>query len=580
MGLHSLYLVWDWVKRGERSAWSRLDGMFAGWYDTTSARQENQPSLFKHQMSTPKILVTDDVNDSGLAPLRDAGFDVLKKVGLSADEIRVVLADSDGLIVRSETKITPELMESAARLRVIGRAGVGVDNIDVPAATARGIVVMNAPDGNTITTAEHTIALLVALARNVPQANSSVKAAKWERKRFVGAELRGKTLGIVGLGRIGRAVAQRAGALGMKIVAHDPFIVAGQTGEVEIEAASLDEVLARADFLTVHTPLTNETRGLINAGAFAKMKQGARVINCARGGLIDEQALCDAIASGKIAGAALDVFEQEPPATDHPLLSFDQVIVTPHLGASTTEAQEAVAFTVAEQMRDYFLTGALRGAVNMPALGAQESATLQPYLSLAESLGRFQAQLAESAVREVRLEFAGELVDIDAAPVTRAFLAGLLRGVSARVNVVNAFLIAEERGIRVTTSYVRGSNAVSAIRTSVVTEGGEQTASGSVFTTAEGYREGRLTRINGFRIEAMPRGHMLVMHNRDVPGVIGRVGTILGEAGINISAFHLGRRERGGEAMAIIEVDGSLDKPTVDKLVATDAVLSLRQIEL
>jgi len=527
-----------------------------------------------------RILVADEVSDEGLEPLRSAGFAVEKKTGLAPADLVIELANRDGLIVRSETKVTAEVLNGASTLRVIGRAGVGVDNIDVAAATARGIIVMNAPDGNTITTAEHTIALLVALARNVPQANNSVKAAQWERKRFVGAELRGKTLGIVGLGRIGRAVAQRASALGMNIVAYDPFIAADQTHDVEIQIAPLDEVLARADFLTVHTPLTNETHGIINASAFAKMKTGARVINCARGGLIDERALCDAITSGKIAGAALDVFEQEPPPADHPLLAFDQVIVTPHLGASTTEAQQAVAVTVAEQMRDYLLTGAVRGAVNMPALGALESVTLQPYLSLAESLGRFQAQLIDSQVREVRLEFAGELVELDAAPVTRAFLAGLLRDISARVNIVNAFVIAEERGISVTTSYVRGSTAASAIRTSVTSASGEQTASGSVFTTAEGYRAGRITRINGFRIEAIPRGHMIVMHNRDVPGVIGKVGSILGDAGINISAFHLGRRERGGEAMAIIEVDAPLDKPTVDKLVATDAVLSLRQIEL
>ncbi len=527
-----------------------------------------------------RIFVADDISDDGLEPLRSAGFTVDKKTGLSAAELVTELANRDGLIVRSETKVTVDVLNAAPTLRVVGRAGVGVDNIDVPAATARGIIVMNAPDGNTITTAEHTIALLVALARNVPQANSSVKALKWERKRFVGAELRGKTLGIVGLGRIGRAVAQRAAALDMNIVAYDPFIAADQTHDVEIQVATFDEVLARADFLTVHTPLTNETRGLINTDAFAKMKTGARVINCARGGLIDERALYDAIASEKIAGAALDVFEQEPPPADHPLLSLDQVIVTPHLGASTTEAQQAVAVTVAEQMRDYLLTGALRGAVNMPAFGAQELATLQPYLSLAQSLGHFQAQLIDSPVREVRLEFAGELVELDAAPVTRAFLAGLLRDISARVNVVNAFMIADERGIAVTTSYVRGASAASAIRTSVTSANGEQTASGSVFTTAEGYREGRITRIDGFRIEAIPRGNMIVMHNRDVPGVIGKVGGILGDAAINISAFHLGRRERGGEAMAIIEVDAPLDQKTFDRLSQLDSILALRQIEL
>jgi D-3-phosphoglycerate dehydrogenase len=536
--------------------------------------------MSKENVVNGHILVADEVSDEGLEPLRSAGFTVEKKTGLSPTQLIAELANRDGLIVRSETKVTAEVLDCVTNLRVIGRAGVGVDNIDVAAATARGIIVMNAPDGNTITTAEHTIALLVALARNVPQANSSVKAAQWERKRFVGSELRGKTLGIIGLGRIGRAVAQRAAALGMKIVAHDPFLAANQTHDFDIQIGSFDEVLACADFLTVHTPLTNETRGLINANAFAKMKPGARVINCARGGLIDEHALYDAITSGKIAGAALDVFEQEPPPADHPLLSLDSVIATPHLGASTAEAQQAVAVTVAEQIRDYLLTGAVRGAVNMPALGAQESATLQPYLLLAESLGRFQAQLIDSPVREVRLEFAGELVELDAAPATRAFLAGLLRDISARVNIVNAFVIAEERGISVTTSYVRGSTAASAIRTSVSSASGEQTASGSVFTTAEGYREGRITRIDGFRIEAIPRGNLIVMHNKDVPGVIGKVGSILGDAGINISAFHLGRRERGGEAMAIIEVDAPMGRSTLENLRELDSITTLRQIEL
>ena len=527
-----------------------------------------------------KILVSDDVSESGLEPLRNGSFTLEKRTRLTPAELATALKDCDGLIVRSETKVTDELMNAAPKLRVIGRAGVGVDNIDLPAATARGIVVMNAPDGNTITTAEHTIALLVALARSVPQANLSLKSGKWERKNFIGTELQGKTLGIIGLGRIGRVVARRALALGMKVIAFDPFVVAESARDLEMELQPMDEVLARADFLTVHTPLTAETRGIIGADAFSKMKHGVRIINCARGGLIDENALYQAIKSGKVAGAALDVFEIEPPPSDHQLLQLDEVIATPHLGASTTEAQEGVALTVAEQMRDFLLGGALRGAVNLPAIDQKVLATLQPYLSLAESLGRFHAQLAGGAIREVRLEFAGELVDIDAAPVTRAFLAGILRDVSARVNAVNAFLIAEERGIAVTTSYVRGANVASAIRSSVNSPTSEQTASGSVFTTAEGYREGRLTRINGFRIEAVPRGFMLVMHNRDVPGVIGRVGTILGDAGINISAFHLGRRERGGEAMAVIEIDGPLDDKTISSLRNCDSILTAQQIEL
>jgi D-3-phosphoglycerate dehydrogenase len=528
-----------------------------------------------------KIFVADEVSDSGLQPLRDAGFLVEKRVRLSPSELRAALDGCAGLVVRSETKVTSELMDHATALRVVGRAGVGVDNIDVPAATERGIVVMNAPDGNTITTAEHTIALLIALARRVPQANSSLKSGHWDRKAFIGVELQGKTLGLVGMGRIGRTVAARARAFGMKIVAFDPFIAPEQARDAEIELTPLDELFATADFITIHTPLTAETRGIIGSEAFARMKKGVRIINCARGGLVDEGALHDAIKSGIVAGAALDVFVQEPPAVDHPLLLLDEVIATPHLGASTTEAQEGVAFTVAEQMRDYLLSGALRGAVNVPSLGTKELAVLRPYIELAEKLGRFQAQLVDSAVREVKLELAGEIVELNAAPVTRSFLAGLLRDVSARVNAVNAFLIAEERDISVTTSYFRaGADFVPSIRTRVVGAGGEQWLAGTIFGFGEQAREGRITEIDGFHIEAVPHGHMLVMRNRDVPGVIGRVGTMLGERGVNISRFHLGRRERGGEAMAVIEVDAALDKEALEALRSLEQIVSATEIEL
>lgn len=528
-----------------------------------------------------KILVSDDVSDSGLEPLKRAGFIVEKRTGLSKEELLEAVADFDGLIVRSETKVTEDVISAARSLRVIGRAGVGVDNIDVTAATRRGVVVMNAPDGNTITTAEHTIALLISLARSVPQASSSLKAGRWERKKFIGVELQGKTLGIVGLGRIGRVVASRARAMGMLIVAYDPFIAPDQARDLEIELAPLEDVYARADFLTVHTPLTAETRGLINRDVLAKMKKGARVINCARGGLIDEAALYEAVESGHIAGAALDVFSQEPPPSDHPLLNLDQVIVTPHLGASTTEAQEGVAFTVAEQMRDYLSGGALRGAVNVPALGQKELSLLQPYLGLAESMGRFQAQLVDKAVSEVKIEFAGEIVDVDAAPVTRAFLSGLLRDVSARVNVVNAFLIADERGIKVTTTYVRTSgDSTPAIRSEIVADQSNHTVAGTLVGYGGNRREGRITEIDGFHLEATPQGYLLVMRNRDVPGVIGRVGTTLGEGGVNISHFHLGRRERGGEAMAVIEIDAPIDRETLEALKSLDQVIAARSIEL
>lgn len=528
-----------------------------------------------------KIFVADDVSESGLGPLRAAGFIVEKRPGLAPRELREALQDCEGLIVRSETKVTSDLLEAANNLRVIGRAGVGVDNIDVTAATIRGVVVMNAPDGNTITTAEHTIALLISLARSIPQASSSLKAGRWDRKKFIGVELQGKTLGVVGLGRIGRVVASRARAMGMQIVAYDPFIAPEQARDLEIELASIDEVYARADFLTVHTPLTPETRSLINRDAISKMKKGARIINCARGGLVDEQALYEALIDGSIAGAALDVFVEEPPAAENKLLQLDQVIATPHLGASTKEAQEGVAFTVAEQMRDFLLTGALRGAVNVPAMGIKEFNLLQPYVALAESMGRFQAQLVNKAVTEVKIEFAGEIVEMDAAPVTRAFLAGLLRGVSARVNVVNAFLIAEERGIKVTTTYVRsGTEMAPALRTQISAGSSTQSLAGTLFGYGEQRREGRITEIDGFNLEARPHGHMLVTRNHDVPGVIGGIGTILGQGGVNISRFHLGRRERGGEAMAVIEVDAALSTETLQALRSLRQVISAQPIDL
>jgi D-3-phosphoglycerate dehydrogenase len=528
-----------------------------------------------------KVFVADDVSEAGLQPLRSGPFEVEKRTGLSVPELIAALDGCEGLIVRSETKVTAEILDAATSLRVIGRAGVGVDNIDVNAATQRGVVVMNAPDGNTITTAEHTIALLVSLARSIPQASSSLKAGRWERKKFIGVELRGKTLGVVGLGRIGRVVVSRARAMGMAIVAYDPFIAPEQARDLEIELATLDEVYSRADFLTVHTPLTAETRNLIDADVLAKMKPGARIINCARGGLVNEDALYEAIKSGHIGGAALDVFSQEPPPADLKLLELNEVIVTPHLGASTTEAQEGVALTVAEQMRDFLLSGALRGAVNVPALGMKELNLMQPYLGLAESLGRFQAQLVDKPVREVRIEYAGEIVEVDAAPVTRSFLAGLLRDISARVNVVNAFLIADERGIKVTTTYHRATgDAVPAIRTEIFTGESGQSLAGTLFGSGGQSREGRITEIDGFHLEATPRGHLLVMRNRDVPGVIGRVGTVLGEGGVNISHFHLGRQERGGEAMAVIEVDIPLSRETLSALRALDPVTSAHEIDL
>ncbi|HYE16412.1 MAG TPA: phosphoglycerate dehydrogenase [Pyrinomonadaceae bacterium] len=534
----------------------------------------------REEGAAAKIFVADDVNESGLEPLRAAGLRVEKRTGLKGEELAEAVRGADGLVVRSETKVTAELMESAPRLRVIGRAGVGVDNIDVPAATQRGVVVMNAPDGNTITTAEHTMALLLALARRVPQGNASLKAGRWERKKFVGVELRGKTLGVVGLGRIGRVVARCARGLEMRVVAFDPFVAPEQLRDEGVELLPLEEVCARADFVTVHAPLTPETRGIIGARELSMMKEGVRVINCARGGLVDERALHAAIKEGRVAGAALDVFEQEPPDADNPLIALEEVVATPHLGASTKEAQEGVAVIVAEQMRDFFLTGAVRGAVNLPALGAQELTALGPYVWLAERLGRFHAQLIDEPVREVEIEYAGEAADLDASPVTRAFLAGLLGKVSARVNVVNALLIADERGIAVKDSYRRGGAAgemTPPVRTRVRTTAGEHTVSGALFGAQS---DGRIVEIDGFNIEVIPAGNVLVTRSSDVPGVIGRVGTCLGNHGVNISRFHLGRRVRGGEAMAVIEADAPPDDETLAELRSFPEVFSARRIDL
>lgn len=528
-------------------------------------------------MSEIKIFIADDVNEEKLAPLVEAGFTVEKETKLDFDALAEKLKDADGVIVRSATRITADLMDKADKLRVIGRAGVGVDNIDVKAATARGIVVMNAPDGNTITTAEHTIALLVSMARNVPQAHAKLQAGTWDKKSFVGVELNEKTLGVIGLGRIGRHVAKIAKGFGMKILAFDPFVSSEQAKDFGFELGSLDEVFAKADFLTIHTPVTDETRNIIGREAFAKMKKGVRIVNCARGGLVDEAALLEAIENGTVAAAAMDVFATEPLDANSPLLKNDKIITTPHLGASTTEAQQGVALTVAEQMRDFLLSGELRNAVNAPSMAATELEAFQPFIDLGEKLGRFQAQIMnENPVLAVKIEYAGELAEKDATPVTRAFLAGLLKDVSARVNVVNALHITEERGITITTSYTQSKRSSYDIRTAVSSENAEQTASGMVFANGEG----RITEIGNFAIEAVPSGFMLLTKNKDVPGVIGKIGTLLGEAEVNISRFYLGREAKGGEALAIIEIDSPLEENVLSDLRNLEAVNVARQVKL
>lgn len=529
-------------------------------------------------MNNIKVFIADDVNDEKLSPLRKAGINVVKETKLTPEELIIRLKDADGVIVRSATKITAEVMDKAEKLRVIGRAGVGVDNIDVKAATERGIVVMNAPDGNTITTAEHTFAILISMARNVPQAHAKLQSGTWDKKSFVGVELYGKTLGLIGLGRIGKHVAKIAKGFGMNIFAYDPFVSEEQAKEIGIDIGSLDEVLAKADFITIHTPVTNETRGIIGKDAFSKMKKGVRIVNCARGGLIDETELVKAIDAGIVEGAALDVYSVEPLSENSPLLNNPKIITTPHLGASTTEAQEGVALTVAEQMRDFLISGELRNAINAPSMAAKDLEALQPYINLAERLGRFQNQVMnEKAFKEVNIEFSGELAEKDASAVTRAFLSGLLENVSARVNVVNALHIAEERGINVTTSYKQVEKASNFdICTKVSTGDNEQIAAGKVYSDGQG----RITQIGDFSIEAVPNGFMLFTKNKDVPGVIGKLGTMLGENGVNISRFYLGRNEKGGEALAVIEIDSQLDRDVLDKLRSIEPVITVRQVKL
>ncbi|HET9531737.1 MAG TPA: phosphoglycerate dehydrogenase, partial [Blastocatellia bacterium] len=473
-----------------------------------------------------RILVCDGLERTGVEILRAAsGVTVDERPSIGDEEIKEIIKDYEGLIVRSKTRVTSDLIARAALLRVVGRAGTGVDNIDVGAATRRGVVVMNAAAGNTVTTAEHTLAMMMSLARQIPQAVASTKAGRWEKNRFLGVELLGKTLGIIGLGRIGAAVAERARSFGMEIAAYDPYFTREAAREVGIDMVALDDLLARSDFITLHTPLTGDTRGIIDRAAIEKMRTGVRIINCARGGLIDEHALAEAIKSGRVAGAALDVFEKEPVEPDNPLLGLEQVIVTPHLGASTQEAQLGVATMIAEQVLDYLKQGTIRGAVNMPSVSAELLAAIGPYIMLGEKIGLFQGQVFGHDLREVNIEYSGEVAEHDVKPITQAVLAGLLGPVIERVNMVNAAIVAEERGIKVTQSLSRRArDFASMVSVRAVTSERESEVAGALF----GRRDARIVRINGFNLEAIPRGHMLYLFNRDVPGVLGRIATFIG----------------------------------------------------
>jgi D-3-phosphoglycerate dehydrogenase / 2-oxoglutarate reductase len=505
----------------------------------------------------PKVLISDKMDPRAAAIFRERGVQVDEITGKTKEELIAMIGDYDGLAIRSATKVTRDVLAAATNLKVIGRAGIGVDNVDVPSASAAGIVVMNTPFGNSITTAEHAIALMFALARQLPEADASTQAGKWEKNRFMGVELTSKTLGLIGAGNIGSIVADRALGLKMKVVAYDPFLTPERAQDMGVEKVALDELLKRADFITLHTPLTDQTRNILSRGNIAKTKKGVRIINCARGGLIDEAALKEALDSGHVAGAALDVFVEEP-AKASPLFGTPGFVSTPHLGASTTEAQVNVAIQVAEQMADFLISGGVTNALNMPSLSAEEAPKLKPYMALAEKLGSLIGQLEGDAIRGVSIEVEGAAAELNQKPITGAVLAGLMRVYSDTVNMVNAPTLAKERGLDVReVRHEREGDYHTLVRVAVKTEGGERSVAGTLF----GNSAPRLVEMFGIKVEADLQGPMLYIVNEDAPGFIGRLGTTLGEAGVNIGTFHLGRRDAGGEAVLLLSVDTPVPEP-------------------
>jgi len=531
-------------------------------------------------MADKKVLVTDNLSAKGIQIFKKApGIETVVDNEISAERLKETIGQFDALVIRSRTKVTADIINAGDRLKVVGRAGTGLDNVDVKAATKRGIAVMNTPGGNTITTAEHALSLLLALSRNIPQATASMKAGKWEKKKFEGRELFNKTLGVIGMGNIGSVVADRGKGLKMNVIVYDPYVTPERAGKKEVELVSLDELLARSDYITIHTPLNKDTRHLINGEAFSKMKDGVMLIQCARGGIVDEEALLVALRSGKVKGAALDVFEKEPPG-QHPLLEMENVICTPHLGASTEEAQENVAIAVAEQIVDYLLKGIIRNAANVPSVSPEMIAVLKPYLCLSENLGSLYSQMHKEPIKEVGVDYTGELAEYDTRPLTVAILKGLMDPVLEveSVNYINAPLIAEELGITICESKTRRDvNFTNKISLTVRTASQETLLVGAIFG-AEG--PPRLVRMNNYLFEAFLEGTILVMENVDRPGTIGAIGVLLGENKINIARFHLGREKEGGKAVAFINVDNPVSDEVLKKASQLPNILSVRQITL
>ena len=518
----------------------------------------------------PKVLISDALSPAAVQIFRDRGIEVdfQPALGKDKEKLAAVVGNFDGLAVRSATKVTSKVLEQARNLKVIGRAGIGVDNVDIPAATARGIIVMNTPFGNSITTAEHAISLMLALARQIPEADASTRAGKWEKNKFMGVEIFGKTLGVIGCGNIGSIVADRATGLRMKVVAFDPFLSQERADDLGVEKVEIDQLFRRADFITLHTPLTDKTRNIISAGAIKNMKKGVRIINCARGGLVDEAALYEALKSGQVAGAAFDVFVTEP-ATENPLFHLPNVVCTPHLGAATSEAQENVALQIAEQMSDYLLRGAITNAINFPSISAEEAPKLKPFIALAEKLGSFAGQLTETGISKVQLAYEGAVAQMNTKALTSAALAGLLRPMLGDVNVVSAPVVAKERGIVIEeVTREMPEDYESLITVTVTTERQTRHVSGTVF--ADG--RPRIVNIKGIRMDAEFGPSMIYITNLDKPGFIGKFSSTLGEAGINIATFHVGRDAPGGNAVALIEIDGELPAEVLAKVRALPQV--------
>lgn len=524
----------------------------------------------------PRVLVSDKLSETAVQIFRDRGLDVdfMPELGKDKEKLAEIIGQYDGLAIRSATKATEKLIAAATNLKVIGRAGIGVDNVDIPAASRRGIIVMNTPFGNSITTAEHAIAMIFAVARQLPAADLSTQAGKWEKSKFMGVEITGKTLGVIGCGNIGSIAASRGIGLNMRVIAFDPFLSPERAEKLGVEKVELDELLARSDFITLHVPMTDKTRGIINAEAIAKMKKGVRIVNCARGGLVVEADLAEALKSGQVAGAGFDVFETEP-ATDSPLFGLPNVVCTPHLGASTTEAQENVALQVAEQMSDYLLKGAVTNAINMPSISAEEAPRLKPFVSLADVLGAFVGQVTESAIKEVEILYEGSTAEMNTKALTSAVLAGLIREQVADVNMVSAPIMVKERGI-VLSEVKRDKSGVfdGYIKLTVKTDNTTRSVAGTCF--ADG--KPRFIQIKGINLDAEVGRNMVYTTNADAPGIIGLLGTVFGEAGVNIANFQLGRNQPGGDAIALLYVDEPVSEEVLDKVRSHAEIVSAKPL--